>query len=108
MTDFNAAGARRLDARGQPRLRAFLLNSASAIVDQIAYNSYGAVVSETNPAANFLFGFDGLVIDHDSGLQFDGTNYYNPRIGRYVRENALSSGIGDANLYRFNGNNPLE
>jgi len=107
LTDTNAAGVTLwalTDNIGSVR---HVLNSASGVVNQIAYNSFGVIVSESNPSANFLFGFDGMVIDRDTGLQYDATRYYSPRIGRYVSQNALSFGVGDPNLYRFHTNNPL-
>jgi RHS repeat-associated protein len=104
LTDTNGTGVTQwalTDNIGSVR---FLASSTGAVGAQLIYDSFG----QTSTASTFLFGFAGMAIDRDSGLQFDGTNYYSPRIGRYIRQNAFSFGLGDVNRYRFQGNNPLE
>ena len=45
----------------------------TTVVDHLAYNSFGAVTSETNAAISYLFGYTGFVRDLATGLDHSQT-----------------------------------
>lgn len=85
-----------------------LINSSGAIVDHIQYSSFGQITSESNAAIDFLFAYAGQQLDRETGLQDDGVRYYNPATGRFLSQDPLSFLAGDANLYRYVGNQPTD
>ncbi len=85
-----------------------VINSTGTLLDHIAYNSYGQVLSQTNAAAAPLFGFTGQVFDQATGLYFDQARYYDPSTGRFISQDPSSFGGGDTNLYRYVGNAPTD
>jgi RHS repeat-associated protein len=59
---------------------------------------------------NTPFGFvggEGYQSDPDSGLMLLGARYYDPSIGRFISRDPIRYRGGDANLYRYCGNNPV-
>jgi RHS repeat-associated protein len=83
-----------------------LVSSAGAVTDHLEYNSFGRLVSESQAATDFLFGYAGGVLDRETGLQYDNARYYDPSSGRFLSQDPLSFSAGDANLYRYVGNHP--
>ncbi len=83
-----------------------IVNSSGALVNQITYDSYGRVTGESNPGANHRFGFNGRDRERESGLVYYRSRYYEPGTGRFLSQDRLGFGGGDANLYRYVGNSP--
>ncbi|MHB8859985.1 MAG: NHL domain-containing protein [Thermoleophilia bacterium] len=78
-----------------------------AIVKQIDCNSFGSIISDTNPAFAVPFGFAGGLHDRDTGLVRFGVRDYDPAIGRWTAKDPIDFAGGDANLYGYVGNNPI-
>ncbi len=76
------------------------------VLDAITYDSFGRVVSETNPAAGDRFQYTGREYDAELGLYYYRARYYDPSTGRFLAEDPLSFAAGDSNLYRYVGNTP--
>jgi RHS repeat-associated protein len=92
------------DALGSVRL---VVDSVSGEVKQrMDYDVWGNVTSDT--AAGFQpFGFAGGLLDSDTGLTRFGARDYEAASGRWTAKDPLRFGGGDANLYAYVGNSPV-
>ncbi len=102
------------DQLGCPRL---VVSSADgSIVQQITYDEWGNVLSDTNPGFQ-PFGFAGGLYDRDLELVRFGARDYDPEIGRWTRPEPLLSlpdGAdaqalrgGDLNAYTYAQDDPV-
>jgi len=76
------------------------------VVDHRVYDSFGNLVSQTNAAVDFLFGFTGRPEDEATGLQINDERIYDPATGRWLSKDPIEFDGGDTNLYRYCGNLP--
>jgi RHS repeat-associated protein len=67
------------------------------------YDSFGNVTKETN-AVDVLFGFTGRQFDGATGLQNNLNRWYDASVGRWTSEDPIGFQAGDANFYRYVGN----
>jgi RHS repeat-associated protein len=92
------------DHLGSPVL---IVNAATgAIVEQIAYDEYGNVLSDTHPGLQ-PFGFAGGLYDLDTGLIQFGARDYNPATGRWTAKDPTVFAGGDTNQYAYVVNDPI-
>jgi len=92
------------DQNGSPLL---VVNSKSgAVADAITYNPLGQVTSQTAPGT-LPFGFDGGLVDPATGLVHFGARDYDPTTGRWTGPDPIGFSGGDADLYRFAGDDPV-
>ena len=84
-----------------------IIDAAGTIVDQIVYDSFGNVLSETNPTAGDRFKFTARELDAETGLYYYRARYYSPTTGFFISGDPIGFGGGDTNLNRYVGNNPL-
>jgi RHS repeat-associated protein len=92
------------DQLGSPRL--VVNTSTGAIAEQINYDEFGNVTSDTNPSFQ-PFGFAGGLYDQDTKLVRFGARDYSPAIGRWTaKDPALFEG-SDTNLYAYVFNDPV-
>ena len=83
--------------------------SGTAVEVHRNYDSFGNLVSETNPnEIDHLFGFTGRPLDQSTGLQNNLHRWYDPGAGRWISEDPIGFAAGDANLYRYVGNSTDE
>jgi RHS repeat-associated protein len=80
--------------------------STSAVLDQITYDPFGNIVTQTNATDAVRFGFAGMEYDSTTGLYYDHARYYNSVTGRFVSQDPMGFKAGDSNLYRYVGNAP--
>ena len=71
------------------------------MVKEITYDSYGNIISDTNPNFKVPFGFAGGLYDSDTKLVHFGYREYDPAIGRWLSKDPLLFGGGDSNLYGY-------
>ncbi len=81
-----------------------VVNAAGEVQNRIVYDSFGEVVSESNPGVDFRYGFTGRELDSETGLVYYRARYYDG--GRFISEDPIGFGGGDGNLYRYVGNSP--
>jgi len=85
-------------------------SAMTAVVDHRQYDSFGNFVSAIDPATNqpaavdFLFGFTGRPLDSATGLENDTNRWYDAAVGGWLSPDPLGFSAGDANLYRYVGN----
>jgi RHS repeat-associated protein len=91
------------DQMGTPQVVA---DAAGAVVKQITWDSYGNLLSDSNPAMFMPIGFVGGIVDPDVGLIRFGLRDYEPASGRWAtRDPALFQ--GGSNLYAYAFNDPV-
>jgi RHS repeat-associated protein len=92
------------DHLGSPRL---VIDTATGeIVQQMVYDTFGKVVTDTNPGFQ-PFGFAGGLYDPDTGLVRFGARDYDPETGRWTAKDPIRFAGGDANLYGYVLNDPV-
>jgi RHS repeat-associated protein len=74
------------------------------VLYQAAYDAYGNKTSSSGTGGD-RFGYTGRESDA-SGLQYNRGRYYDPSTGRWTQQDPLGFAAGDANLYRYVGNQP--
>ncbi len=85
----------------------FVVNTASiGVVQSIKYDEFGRVLSDSNPGFQ-PFGFAGGIYDFDTGLVRFGARDYDPEIGRWISKDPILFKGGDANLYGYTINDPI-
>jgi RHS repeat-associated protein len=80
--------------------------STSAVLDQIVYDPFGNIVTQTNATDAVRFGFAGMEFDSVTGLYYDHARYYDAAIGRFISKDPKGFAAGDTDLYRYVGNQP--
>jgi RHS repeat-associated protein len=84
-----------------------IVNNSGTVVDHRKYDSFGKMTSESTPTTDFIFGYTGQALDKAVGLYNYGHRWYDPATGRFASEDPSGFAAGDANLYRYVGNDPL-
>lgn len=77
-----------------------------AIVQNITYDEFGRVLSDSNPGFQ-AFGFAGGLYDHQTGLVRFGARDYDPETGRWLSKDPILFDGGDTNLYGYVLNDPV-
>jgi len=85
-----------------------LVDNSGSVANHVRYDSFGGVVSQSNPAFGSRYGFTGREFDPETGLYYYRSRYYNPGIGRFIGEDSVGFDAGDVNLYRYVGNSPVD
>ena len=83
-----------------------IANNSGAIVDHLGYDAFGAVTIETDPSYGDRFKFTGRELDPVTGLYYYRARWYDATAGRFLSEDPIGFGGGDANLSRYVGNAP--
>jgi RHS repeat-associated protein len=92
------------DHLGSPRL---VINTATGqVAQQLAYDAFGNVLLDTNPGFQ-PFGFAGGLYDRDTGLTHFGARDYDAATGRWTAKDPVGFQGGDANLYGYVLNDPV-
>jgi RHS repeat-associated protein len=84
-----------------------IANTSGTVIDHLSYGSFGDILSESSPANGDKFKFDGMQYDDALGIYYVNARWYDPASGRFVSKDPMGFGAGDANLYRFAGNDSL-
>jgi RHS repeat-associated protein len=81
------------------------VTTAGTILDQLSYDSYGNILTETNSANGDRFKYTARDWDSEIGVQYNRERYYDPKAGRWLSldPRGLSA---ESNLYRYAGNDP--
>ncbi|HVC32527.1 MAG TPA: RHS repeat-associated core domain-containing protein, partial [Chloroflexota bacterium] len=76
------------------------------IAEQISYDEYGNVLSDSNPGFQ-PFGFAGGLYDPDTGLVRFGARDYDPQTGRWLAKDPAGFQGQDTNLYSYVHDDPV-
>ena len=77
------------------------------MVKRIDYDSFGIIISDSNPSLAIPFGFAGGLHDRDSGLVRFGYRDYDPDVGRWTAKDPIGFAGRDADLYGYLLNDPI-
>jgi RHS repeat-associated protein len=96
------------DNLGTVRDLAVSQNGITSVVNHRVFDSFGNLVSQTNAAVDYLFGFTGFLTDKATGLDMSQTRPYDPRTGQWTQKDRIDFLGRDANLSRYVGNSPTD
>ncbi len=92
------------DHLGSPRL---VIDATTGTVTQrLDYDEFGRVILDTNPGFQ-PFGFAGGLYDTETKLVRFGARDYDAETGRWTTKDPIGFGGGDANLYGYVQNDPV-
>jgi len=74
---------------------------------KVEYDSFGSIISDTNPSMNIPFGFAGGLHDRHTNLVRFSARDYDPTLGRWTAKDPIDFAGGDTNLYEYVGGNPI-
>lgn len=92
------------DENGSPKI---ITDNGGNIVKQIEYDSWGNILSDSNPDFKIALGFAGGLQDPDTGLIRFGVRDYEPLTGRWTAKDPIGFRGGSVDLYVYCGNNPV-
>ena len=78
------------------------------IVKQIAYDTFGNVLSESNASFKVPFGFAGGLYDSDTKLTRFGYRDYDAYTGKWTAKDPIGFNGGDSNLYGYVLGDPVD
>ncbi len=81
-------------------------DAGGAVANSYDYDAYGNIEASSESIAQ-PFTYTGREFDDESGLYYYRARYYDPATGRFLAEDLIGFGAGDANLYRYVFNNPV-
>jgi RHS repeat-associated protein len=82
-------------------------DASANVVKRIDYDSFGNIISDTNPGFQVPFGFAGGLHDRDTGFVRFGFRDYDPDIGRWTAKDPIFFGGRGVNLYGYVADNPV-
>ncbi|MFN2375668.1 MAG: RHS repeat-associated core domain-containing protein, partial [Candidatus Binatia bacterium] len=83
-----------------------LTDEDGMVAAEYEYDAYGRRTAVAE-AVDQPYAFTGREWDEESGLYYYRARYYDPASGRFLSEDPIGFSGGDANLYRYAGNNPV-
>jgi RHS repeat-associated protein len=92
------------DHLGSPRL--VVDTTTGAVTQRLEFDEFGRVLSDSTPGFQ-PFGFAGGLYDPDTGLVRFGFRDYDPEVGRWTAKDPIRFEGGDANLYSYVKNDPV-
>ena len=81
--------------------------SSGNIVKRIEYDSFGNILSDSNPSLTIPFGFAGGLQDRDTNLVRFGYRDYLSEIGKWTAMDPIDFAGGDSNLYGYVAGDPV-
>jgi RHS repeat-associated protein len=83
-----------------------LTDATGVLQDQITYDGYGNVTTETKASFGDRWKFTGLQLDSETSIYVTVTRYYDAHTGRWITLDPIGFNAGDPNLYRYVYNRP--
>ena len=83
-----------------------IVEASGAILDEITYDSFGNILTETGPAQGDRFKFTGREYSPELGIYYYRARWYDPSAGRFISQDPIGFSAGDVNLYWYVGNAP--
>jgi RHS repeat-associated protein len=86
------------DSVGSLRL---VSDASGAVVKRVDYDSFGNILSDSNPGFMVPFGFAGGLHDPQTGLVRFGYRDYDPDTGRWTAKDPIFFAGGDTDLFGY-------
>jgi len=83
-----------------------MTDESGGTVWSATYSAFGKAAVTTSTVTNNLR-FPGQYADEETGLHNNWFRYYDVDAGRYIQKDPLGLAAGDANLYRYTKNRPI-
>ncbi len=84
-----------------------LSGTGGSVLNRYSYLPFGEILSSTETVANpFTFVGGAGVLSGFDGLYLMGNRHYDPGTGRFISPDPIGIEAGEANFYRYAGNNP--
>ena len=89
-------------------------NGTTTVFNHREFSAYGKLLSQTNPqtrqaaAVDCVFAYTGRALDQATGLQNNDNRWYDAITGRWLSQDPSEFLGGDANLYRYVNNAPID
>ena len=77
------------------------------VVKEITYDTFGNILTDTNPTLSVPFGFAGGLYDADTKLTRFGYRDYDAYVGKWTAKDPIGFAGGDSNLYGYVLGNPV-
>jgi RHS repeat-associated protein len=84
-----------------------MVDNTGLVLNHLSYDSFGNITNETKPAIEVRFTYAGREFDASTGLYYYRSRYFDPLTGGFISEDTIGFVGGDANLYRYVFNSPL-
>jgi RHS repeat-associated protein len=84
-----------------------VVENSGTVKNHISYDSFGNITSQTDSSVVFRYGYTGREFDRESGQYYYRSRYYDPSVGKFISEDLIGFGGGDANLSRYVFNKPI-
>jgi RHS repeat-associated protein len=81
-----------------------LTDASGNVVQKRTFDSFGNLLTQTNPNIEFRYGYTGRELDSETGLHYYRARYYDAGVGRFISVDPIGFDAGDTNLYRYVGN----
>jgi RHS repeat-associated protein len=82
-------------------------DASGNVVKRIDYDSFGNIISDTDPSFEVPLGFAGGLDDRDTGLIRFGFRDYDPDTGHWTAKDPIFFAGGDTDLYGYVLNDPI-
>ena len=82
-------------------------DSNGNVVKEITYDSFGTILSDSNPNLSVNLGFAGGLYDQDTKLTRFGYRDYDAETGKWTAKDPIGFAGGDTNLYGYVLNDPV-
>ena len=82
-----------------------IVDQNGEVINHTNYDSFGQILSETSPENGDRYKFTGRELI--GALYYYRARTYDPAAGRFTSQDPIGFDAGDANLYRYVGNSPL-
>ncbi|MDX1994026.1 MAG: RHS repeat-associated core domain-containing protein [bacterium] len=80
--------------------------ATGSVAQRLDYDAWGNVTLDSSPGFQ-PFGYAGGIYDADTGLVRFGARDYDPEVGRWTSKDPIGFAAGDANLYAYVFNDPV-
>jgi len=84
-----------------------IVDTSGNVVKRVDYDSFGNVITDSDPSMDIPLGFAGGLRDKDTGFVRFGARDYDPSLGRWTAKDPIDFSGGDTNLYNYVLNDPL-
>jgi RHS repeat-associated protein len=84
-----------------------ITDNAGNSIKRVDYDSFGNIISDSNPSFAIPFAFAGGLHDPDTKLVRFGYRDYMPEIGKWTAKDPILFAGGDSNLYGYIENDPV-